>query len=307
MITIDRSSRKHVLEQLKEQVRYALATGAFPVGSRLPSTRVLADQLHISFHTVRKAYQELAEEGLLESIKGSGFRVCERLAPNVEDRMEQGAAIVHETLQRLLGLGLEESEVEYLLEEQFSVLERANDRPRVLFVAAYQEMAEACAEAVTHTLQTPLDPIALAAMDQEQDAEYVLTPHVNVRQAMDLLPRSDVLSVTVYLTPETLDRIARLRSHETLGIVSYYAGTIPFLMKEIQQQTGFEGQMFGASIDQGSRHILQLSGQLDLLAYTPRSRRRLLQLRQDMQHLLAPIDWFIARDSLDAIKRLIPS
>ncbi|MDZ4698614.1 MAG: GntR family transcriptional regulator [Rhodothermales bacterium] len=307
MISIDRSSKKQVLEQLKEQLRYALATGAFPIDSRMPSTRVLAAQLTISFHTVRKAYQDLSEEGLLEAVQGSGFRVLERVAPNTEERMEKGASIVHDALQQLLGLGLEESEVEYLLAEQFSVLEKASERPRVLFVATYTEMAEACAEVVSHTLQVPVEAVSLRALSRELDTEYAITPHTLLREAMDRLPQSDVIGATIYLTPETLDRVARLRAHETLGVVSYYAETIPHLMKEIQHQTGFEGQILGASIEQGARHISQLTGQFDVLVYTPKSRRRLLQVRHDIQHLLSPIGWYIARDSIDAIKEMLPS
>jgi GntR family transcriptional regulator len=307
MISIDRSSKKQVLEQLKEQLRYALATGAFPIDSRMPSTRVLADQLNISFHTVRKAYQHLTEEGLLDAVQGSGFRVLERIAPDTEDRMEKGASIVHDALQQLLGLGLDESDIEYLLAEQFSVLEKASERPRVLFVAHYPEMSEACAEVVSHALQMPIEAVSLKALSREQDSEYAIVPHALLRETMDLLPKSDVLGASIYLTPETLDRVARLRAHETLGVISYYAETIPHLMREIQYQTGFEGQILGASIEQGARHISQLTGQFDVLVYTPKSRRRLLQIRHDIQHLLAPIGWYITRDSIDAIKQMFPA
>jgi GntR family transcriptional regulator len=306
MIHIDRSSRKHVFDQLKEQLRYALATGAFPVGTRMPSTRALGRQLHLSFHTVRKAYQELAQEGFLESVVGSGFLVRERTARLGEERMESGASIVNETLQRLVGLGLEETEIEYLFQEQLSALEQGRVRPRVLFAASYLEMAEACAKSLSLGPQTLVEGMTLHALGDEQDAEYVFVPHALVREAMDRLPQSDVRGTTVYLSPGALDRIARLRSHETLGIVAQRTDSIPPLMREIQQETGFDGQILGVSIEQGAQPLLQLRGQLNLLVYTPRSRRRLLQLRQDLQPVLTPIDWHVARDSLDPIGQDVP-
>ena len=41
-----------------------IATKQFQVGELLPSTRELGRQLEVSFHTVRKAYGHLEDEGL---------------------------------------------------------------------------------------------------------------------------------------------------------------------------------------------------------------------------------------------------
>ena len=79
MISIDRTSSRPVAEQLADQLRYRIAGGHYRTGDTLPSTRVLGAQIGVSFHSVRKAYQELEREGLLESRKGSGFVVKERV------------------------------------------------------------------------------------------------------------------------------------------------------------------------------------------------------------------------------------
>ena len=74
MITIDRTSNIPVYEQLVEKVRYLIASGQFQIDETLPSTRTLAKQVGVSFHTVRKAYQQLEDEGWLEVRIGSGYR-----------------------------------------------------------------------------------------------------------------------------------------------------------------------------------------------------------------------------------------
>ncbi|MFE9257636.1 PLP-dependent aminotransferase family protein [Streptomyces sp. NPDC006879] len=48
---------------LAEQLRSAIADGRLQVGSRLPATRVLAEELHISRGVVTEAYRRLAEDG----------------------------------------------------------------------------------------------------------------------------------------------------------------------------------------------------------------------------------------------------
>ena len=52
-----------------------ISTKQFQVGEVLPSTRELGHQLGVSFHTVRKAYHVLTDEGLITGEKGRGFVV----------------------------------------------------------------------------------------------------------------------------------------------------------------------------------------------------------------------------------------
>lgn len=52
-------------KHISDRIRLMIVTKQFQVGEVLPSTRVLGKQLNSSFHTVRKAYQSLEQEGLL--------------------------------------------------------------------------------------------------------------------------------------------------------------------------------------------------------------------------------------------------
>jgi GntR family transcriptional regulator len=61
--------------QTYRQLADALRRGVFAAGSRLPGERSLADQFQVSRMTLRKALQRLAEEGVLESVLGSGWFV----------------------------------------------------------------------------------------------------------------------------------------------------------------------------------------------------------------------------------------
>ena len=69
-LALDRDSREPLHQQLRGQLRRAIASGAAP--ARLPSTRALAGHLGISRNTVLAAYEALKLEGALESRAGSG-------------------------------------------------------------------------------------------------------------------------------------------------------------------------------------------------------------------------------------------
>lgn len=64
-------------EQIKDQLRTAILSGQLQAGEALPSLRTLARQLRISVLTVTRAYNELAQEGIVENIQGKGTFVME--------------------------------------------------------------------------------------------------------------------------------------------------------------------------------------------------------------------------------------
>ena len=62
-------------QQVYESLRRSMISGDLPPGSRLPSTRALAARLGVSRNTVITAYEMLAADDLIHSVKGSGTRV----------------------------------------------------------------------------------------------------------------------------------------------------------------------------------------------------------------------------------------
>ncbi len=69
-------------QQLYTHMRKAILSGELKGGTKLPSTRALADELGISRNTVQNAYRQLMAEGYLESIEGSGTFVA-RVLPDL--------------------------------------------------------------------------------------------------------------------------------------------------------------------------------------------------------------------------------
>ena len=70
----DKKSRPVYL-QIYRQIRQDIIEGIYPLGSRLPSMRLLCDELSVSTVTVDHAYALLCDEGYAESRERSGFFV----------------------------------------------------------------------------------------------------------------------------------------------------------------------------------------------------------------------------------------
>lgn len=67
-----------IYEQIIGQVKTAIVAGKVKPGDMLPSIRALAKDLQISVITTKRAYEELEKEGLIYSVSGKGFYVCEQ-------------------------------------------------------------------------------------------------------------------------------------------------------------------------------------------------------------------------------------
>ncbi len=76
ILELDISSEVPIYQQIRDRIVEAVASGDLGEGSPLPSTRQLAVDLGINFHTVNKAYDLLRREGLLRLSRGSGAVVC---------------------------------------------------------------------------------------------------------------------------------------------------------------------------------------------------------------------------------------
>ena len=66
-----------IYEQIMNQLKNAIVTGELSAGEALPSIRGLAGELNVSVITTKRAYEELEKEGLIRSVAGKGFYVCE--------------------------------------------------------------------------------------------------------------------------------------------------------------------------------------------------------------------------------------
>ena len=84
-----------IYQQIAEQLKTDILAGKLKEGEYLPSIRGLARELKISVITTMKAYEQLAEEGLVTAVQGKGFYVN---AQNSEMLKEQHLRRVEEAL-----------------------------------------------------------------------------------------------------------------------------------------------------------------------------------------------------------------
>ena len=85
-IIINNSSMVPIYEQIMDQIKAQITAGDLKENDVLPSVRTLAKELKISALTVKKAYDNLEEEGYTVTVHGKGTYVA---AANTERMREE--------------------------------------------------------------------------------------------------------------------------------------------------------------------------------------------------------------------------
>jgi GntR family transcriptional regulator len=112
MTAIQWSDGAPIYRQLKERVIAMMLDGLLKPGDPLPSVRQVAAEYQLNPITVSRAYQELADEALVEKRRGLGMYVTEEAAKKLlsseRDRfLQEEWPLVVERIQRL-GLRMDE-------------------------------------------------------------------------------------------------------------------------------------------------------------------------------------------------------
>ena len=74
-IIITNSSGLPIFEQIENAIKEAIFSNELKEGEMLPSVRSLANDLKISFLTVKRAYDELEKAGFIKTVQGKGSYV----------------------------------------------------------------------------------------------------------------------------------------------------------------------------------------------------------------------------------------
>jgi DNA-binding transcriptional regulator YhcF (GntR family) len=104
---LDAFSAVPPFEQLRTQIATRAASGDLPAGTRLPTVRALAADLHLAANTVARAYRELETDGVITTEGRRGTFIASSVAGTSVDATD--AATTYVATARRLGLTLPEA------------------------------------------------------------------------------------------------------------------------------------------------------------------------------------------------------
>jgi len=106
-----------IYEQIVDQIKAAVIAGELQEGENLPSVRSMSKELRISALTVKKAYDNLEQEGFTVTVHGKGtFVAAVNSALQQEERRKEIENDLEHVVLKALRCGLSKEEVRSLFE-----------------------------------------------------------------------------------------------------------------------------------------------------------------------------------------------
>ncbi len=255
-------------KHIADRIRLFIATKQFQVGDMMPSTRELGRQLDASFHTVRKAYHKLTEEGLLRSEKGRGFVVNRQNVPlDKSQRLELGAERIRAVLEELIGNGLDDEEIETLFQEQLGFVEWPDRLESCASAGVTNEHASMVSRAIAAEVGiksgtiTPDEPGKLVNFDA------LFVPLQLMRHFRQEADNTILLPVIYHLKSELLISLVERASIATIGLISREEKTLNALIDDLKLSIKFPGSIMAGAVY--GKSLPLFVREVDMVLYPP--------------------------------------
>ena len=122
-IIISNSSSIPIYEQIKTAIKQAIFSNELKEEDILPSVRSMANDLKISFLTVKRAYDELEEEGYIKTVQGKGSFVAPK---NLELIKEEKLREIQELIEKIYDISKISNITEDEIKELFKIIFNEN-------------------------------------------------------------------------------------------------------------------------------------------------------------------------------------
>ncbi len=215
-----------IYQQLVDKIRAAVKAGTLATGAQLPTVQELSDRLGVARGTIKRAYDELEHEGLIEKIRGRGSFIC-RQRLDSGSRKDRAMAAIDDLLDSLEEMGFSAGEVNIFLDlklrqrmEKVSLLKVAalECNPETLSQMAEQLREVGSIEVCSYLVDNALEyPYAMA-----EDMDLIVTTNVHGAVLAQVLPNQEKLvRIALRPHPRGLAKIIKLRHDTRVGILSH--------------------------------------------------------------------------------------
>lgn len=215
-----------IYRQLVDSIRAAVKKGLLTAGQQLPTVQDLSADLGIAVGTIKRAYDELDREGILEKGQGRGTFVKYQPA-RPESRKDQAMDAIDSMLDRLEEMGFSPAEIHIFL--NLKIRERAEQdyKVKVAVLECNPENLSQISEQMRRISGIELyshlmDSVEAYPYKIGEDMDLVVTTATHAQEVEALLPvPKRVVRVGLRLTPACLAEIVKLRRHQVTGILCY--------------------------------------------------------------------------------------
>ena len=122
---MDFINSRPIYQQIIEHIKTMLLQGKLKPGDKIPSQRELAEELRVNPNTIQRAYREMENMGLTETLRGQGTFVVQKDGLIKKLHEEIAGGLLSEFLHQIKALGYEDKEIINLVKDGLERLQGA--------------------------------------------------------------------------------------------------------------------------------------------------------------------------------------
>jgi DNA-binding transcriptional regulator YhcF (GntR family) len=282
-----------------------LASGLYPPGGRLPTSREMARELGVHRNTVAKAYRSLVEMGVISSAPGRGTFAAARLdLDNRRLHAQQIGDRLAEDILRARRSNISEDDLRRTIDERIATIYHAPP-PRGAFVECNVEdlrvaIAEIEQQSDVHLAPLLLDALAADAAGIVANFDVVFTSLFHLLEVRELLaaarPCRRIIGIHTQPDERGLAEIAQIEPDAHVGIVVSNGDGARRFRAQLQTFTEAKLQILIQPTDEAIRI---LANEVDLIVT---SRSRAAQIRRlNLSIPLIELSFHISRESANRV------
>src|SRR5215213_479137 len=296
---------QNAVQDIVSYVLDRLASGLYPPGGRLPTSREMAEELGVHRNTVAKAYKSLVDLGVISSTPGRGTFAAVRLdldhrrlhAQQISDRLA-------EDILRARRSNVSEDELRRTIDEQIATIYHAPP-PRGAFVECNVEDLRVAIAEIEQQSDVRLAPVLLDALAADttgiaSNFDVVFTSLFHLLEVRELLaearPRRRIIGIHTQPDERGLAEIAQIEPDTHVGIVVSNSDGARRFRAQLQTFTEATLQVLIQPTDEA---IKNLAREVDLIVT---SRSRAAQIRRlNLAIPLVELAFHISRESANRV------
>ena len=215
-----------IYRQLVDAIRVAIKNNSLVSGQKLPTVYEMTEKLDIARGTVKRVYDELEREGLIEKVQGRGTFVSYQPI-NSSSRKERAMAVIDTMLNQLEDMGLSSAEINIFLNLKLREHSEQEAHVKVAVVECNPENLSQISQQLRHISGVDLYSYMLEDVRQYpyklgEEFGLVVTTSSHADYLESVVPVKKRI-VRIALTPSSLflSHIIKLSPGKRVGIISF--------------------------------------------------------------------------------------
>lgn len=213
-----------VYRQLVDRIRANIKSGVMENGMQLPTVRELAGQLGLALGTVKRAYDELGKEGLVQQVQGRGTFVSYRHVDS-ESRKERAMSAIDEMLRVLEEMNFSMTETRIYLDLKLRQREMVQENLKVALVECNPEVLSQVADQLRSIPGIDIFTYLLEEMRRypyhlSEEMDLVVTTMTHAEEVEQLLgSHRKMARIALRLQPRYVGQIVKLPDEAAVAVL----------------------------------------------------------------------------------------